>query len=134
MSGQCSLSRPAEGHQMGTSGYIIFVADSQTKNAYSHYDSGPDELGLKMLHWLRSASAKPELLTATITRLKVVSSDGPPPTPEEVSRFQQYSDSNVGDPSVEWYALLRRTQGDPTAILTCGYVVYEDDPFGWIYE
>ena len=119
---------------MGTSGYISFIADHQAKNAYSHLDSGPDDLGLKMLRWLRSASAQPEPLKAAIRGLKVVSDDGEPPTAEEVSRFRHYSDRSVGDPSMEWYALLRRTQGDPTAILACGYVVYEDDPSGWIYE
>jgi hypothetical protein len=30
--------------------------------------------------------------------------------------------------------LLRATQGKPEEILKCGYVVDEDDPFGWIYE
>jgi len=30
---------------MGTSGYISFIADHQAKNAYSHYDSGPYDLG-----------------------------------------------------------------------------------------
>ena len=39
---------------MGTSGYISFIAGSQAKNAYSHYDSGPDDLGLTMLHWIRA--------------------------------------------------------------------------------
>jgi len=104
------------------------------KNAYSHFDVGPDDLGIQMLHWLRSAISQPEPLKVAITRLKVVSDDGPPPTPEEVSRFRQYSDPHVGDPNTEWYALLSRAQGDPAAILACGYVVYEDDPSGWIYE
>lgn len=31
-------------------------------------------------------------------------------------------------------ALLHGTQGDPAATLACGFVVYENDPFGWIYE
>jgi hypothetical protein len=119
---------------MGTSGYISFIADHQAKNAYSHYDSGPDDLGLKMLDWLRAASAQPEPLKTAIRGLRIVSDDGEQPTAEEVSRFRQYSDPSVGDPSTEWYALLRRTQGDPNAILACGCVVYEDEPSGWIYE
>ncbi len=40
----------------------------------------------------------------------------------------------MGDPATEWYALPRNTQGDPDAILASGYVVYEDEPWGWIYE
>ena len=105
---------------MGTSGHISFIAGSDAKNAYSHLDSGPDELGIKVLHWLRSASCQPDLLKEAITRLKLVSEDGPSPTPEEFSRFRQYSDPLVGDPTISWYALLRRTQGDPTAMVLRG--------------
>jgi hypothetical protein len=55
--------------------------------------------------------------------------DGRSQPPTAVQRPER-----VGDPAEEWYALLRGTQGDPDAILACGYVVYESDPFGWIYE
>jgi hypothetical protein len=34
---------------MGTSGYISFIAGGQAKRAYSHNDSGPGDLGLKVL-------------------------------------------------------------------------------------
>jgi len=119
---------------MSTNGFISFIADGEARNAYNHWDSGPYELGIKVLHWLRPATAQPDQLTAAITRLQVVSNDGPPPTLAEFNRFQQYGDPDVGNPATEWYALLRGTQGDPTAILACGYVVYEDDPSGWIYE
>jgi len=124
----------AKDQQMGTSGHISFIADKEAKDAYNHLDSGPDELGITMLHWLRSAIARPNLLKEAITRLKLVSEDGQSPTPEEVSRLRQYGDPSVGDPTISWYALLRRIQGDPTAILACGYAVCEDEPFGWIYE
>jgi len=86
---------------MGTSGYISFIADNKAKNAYSHLDSGPDDLGVKTLQWLRSAITQPDWLKEAITGLKVVSDAGPPPTPEEVSRFRQYSDPDVGDPAAE---------------------------------
>jgi hypothetical protein len=29
----------------------------------------------------------------------------------------------MGDPATSWYALLRLTQGDPAAIVDCGYIV-----------
>jgi hypothetical protein len=120
---------------MTTKGFIIFIADDEDKNSYNHCDSGPRELGIKLLHWLRDEAKQPDRLHAAITRLKAVSDeDGPPPTPEEVSRLRAYSDPTAGDPAEEWYALLRGTQGDPDAILATGYVVHEDDTFGWIYE
>ena len=128
-------ARQPEDQPMGTSGYISFIVDGQAINAYSHLDSGPVPLGLTMLHWLRSASAQLEPLKTAIRGLTVVSDDdGRPPTAAHVSRFRQYSDPGVGDPATEWYALLRNTQGRPDAILASGYVVYEDEPWGWIYE
>jgi hypothetical protein len=120
---------------MTTKGFISFIASEVAKNSYSNLDSGPYELGIKVLHWLRDERIQPDQVRAAITGLTVVSDDdGPPPTPEEVRRFQVYSQPGVGGPADEWYALLRGTQGDPAAILDCGHVVYESEPFGWIYE
>jgi hypothetical protein len=120
---------------VSTKGFISFIAAGETKNSYSHWDSGPDELGLKVLRWLRSAASQPGLLATAIRELRVVSdTDGPPPTPEEFTRFLQYSDPGAGDPSTEWYALLDSTRSDPAAILDCGHIVHEGDLFGWIYE
>jgi hypothetical protein len=117
---------------MTTKGFISFIASGEAKDSFNYFDSGPYDLGVKLLRWLRAESRQPDHLRAAITQLRVVSDDdGPPPTEEEASRLQQYSDPTVGP---EWYSLLRRTQGDPDAILACGYVVYEADPFGWIYE
>jgi hypothetical protein len=46
-----------------------------------------------------------------------------------------YCDRGVGDPNTSWYALLRGTQGDPAAILDCGFVVADyHEPFGYVYE
>lgn len=120
---------------MTTKGFIIFIADDEDKNSYNHLDSGPHELGIKLLRWLRDASKHPDRLRAAITRLQAVSDeDGPPPTAGEVTRLQACSDPAAGDPAEEWSALLRRTLGDPDAILASGYTVHEVDTFGWIYE
>ena len=99
---------------MGTSGYISFIAGSQAKNAYSHYDSGPDDLGLTMLHWIRAASASPESLRTAISGLKVVSDDDGEPAVEEVGRLRRYSDPSVGDPATVPCSGGRREPGrDP---------------------
>jgi len=120
---------------MTTKGFIVFIADNEDKNSYNHLDSGPDMLGIKLLHWLRDQSNQPDELRAAITRLQAVSDeDGPPPTAEEVTRLQAYGNPAAGGPAEEWSALLRRTQGDPGAILASGYIVHEVDTFGWIYE
>jgi hypothetical protein len=119
-----------------THGFIRFIADSEARDSYSHCDSGPYDLGVSVLRWLRAESMEPDRLHSAINRLRIVNDDtGPWPAAADVARFQHYIDRAVGNPAEQWYALLRGTQGDPAAILDCGYVVYEDDdPWGWVYE
>ena len=120
---------------MSTNGFISFIAHGEAKHAYCHWDSGPHDLGINVLTWLRSAAAQPERLKGSITALKVVRDfDGPRPTPQEVRRFEQYSDLGVGDPTEEWRALLHDLQGDPAGILASGYLVDEGSPYAWVYE
>jgi hypothetical protein len=121
---------------MSTNGFISFIANGEVKNSYSHWDSGPDRLGIALLRWLRVAVSQPDLLKAAIMELKVVSDDdGPPPTAAEVSSLRRHRDKEAGSsPDDEWYSLLYRTQGDPAKILACGYIVDEGAPYGWIYE
>jgi hypothetical protein len=65
---------------MSTEGFISFIASNEAKNSYSYWDSGPKDLGIKVLHWLRAESRQPDRLHAALTRLRVVSDDdGPPP-------------------------------------------------------
>ena len=115
---------------MSTNGFVRFIAKGEAKNAYNHFDSGPDDLGIKVLHWLRSAATQPGPLADAITRLKLVSDDDALPTEAQRQEFAAYYEPTGGG---EWYSLLRATQGEPEEILKCGYVVDEDDPFGWIY-
>jgi len=44
---------------VSTNGFISFVANGEAKRAYNHWDSMPDELGVKVLQWLRMASGDP---------------------------------------------------------------------------
>jgi hypothetical protein len=121
---------------MSTNGFISFVANGEAKHAYNHWDSMPDELGVKVLQWLRMASRDPDALRHAITDLKLVGgTERAYPTEVDIVRFHAYADREVGDPATSWYALLRLTQGDPAAILDCGCIGVEyDEPFGWIYE
>ena len=119
---------------MSTNGFISFVAQGEAKNAYNHWDSGPEDLGINVLNWLRAAIATPEVLKAAIVALKVVDNEeSPDPTPAEVRELSRYSDRSVGNPSQSWYALLRGTQGDPVKILASGYIISEE-PDGWTYQ
>jgi hypothetical protein len=66
---------------VSTNGFIIFVADGERKNACNHWDSGPCDLGVKVLAWLRYSTSTPTRARASyedIKRLQVVSDDVPP--------------------------------------------------------
>jgi hypothetical protein len=119
---------------MSTSGYIKFVADGQTKESYNHSDSMPHGIGINVLHWIRLASRDPAALREAITSLQIVGAGAPDPTEADLARLDMYADPHVGDPGTSWHALLRYTQGDPAAILDCGYTVEDGEPGEWIYE
>jgi hypothetical protein len=60
-----------EAHTMSTNGFISFMANGKAKHAYNHWDSMPDELGVKVLHWLRMTSRDPDALRKAIINLKL---------------------------------------------------------------
>lgn len=118
---------------MGTNGFIIFIADGQRKNSYSHCDSGPRELGVKVLRWLPSSTGTPDRarsLHQRITRLQVVSDEFALPTEARRRDLAEYFELTGGG---EWYSLVHATQGEPEKILECGYVPDEGEPYGWQY-
>lgn len=116
---------------MGTRGFIGFVAGGQEKIAYNHFDSYPDGLGLKVLGFVRQL-VKDQAVDSAAERarqLRVVTDDTPI-TPEDIKALEGWTNTGVGgrmtpdgiDRSLNWYQLLRETQGDPDAILTAGYL------------
>lgn len=106
---------------MSTRGFISFAVDGETKTAYNHHDSYPEGLGRDVLSWLRTADldAARELARA----LRAVDQDSEP-TDEDVAALLRFYDPNVGGRSERptWYQLLRRTQGDPGAMLEAGVI------------
>jgi len=119
---------------MSTNGFITFTAGGRARNAYCHNDSGPGDLGILVLGWLRDAAARPGPLRAAILGLMVLSEDdSSPPTAGQIASLRKYHDRGTG-PEDEWYSLLRGTQGHPAEILACGYLLHEDETYGWVYE
>lgn len=105
---------------MGTAGFIGFVVDGTEKIAYNHWDSYPEGLGKDVLKWLRHVHLGGARRLAG--ELRVVGS-GSAPTAEDVERLRDYADLGVGSQSIDdWYVLLRRTQGNPAAMLDAGVI------------
>lgn len=107
---------------MGTRGFIGFVVDGREKIAYNHFDSYPEGLGAQALTWVRAASQDMETLRQQVRGLRMVT-DADEPTQEDADRLEPWTDLRVGERSADsWYCLLRRTQGDPGAMLLAGVI------------
>lgn len=107
---------------MGTRGFIGFVADGREAIAYNHFDSYPSALGVNVLAWAREVAKEPAALRAAVLKLRVVK-NGEQPTGEDVIALRRWTDISVSEGSTDdWYCLLRKTQGDPAAILEAGVI------------
>lgn len=106
---------------MGTRGFLGFVVGGEAKIAYNHFDSDPPWLGTAVASW--AASADLQAARKAAVDLRVVN-DARPPTLRDVRRLRKYTDESMlsGSGPPDWYGLLRGTQGDPAAILACGYI------------
>jgi hypothetical protein len=106
---------------MGTRGFVGFIVSGKEKIAYNHYDSYPRWLGLRVMTWAGSV----DLVAARkqAVALRVVTGKRRP-TARHIDLLHPYMDKDLvdGRDEIDWYSLLRGTQGDPEAILACGYV------------
>lgn len=129
---------------MGTRGALGFVLAGNEKITYNQYDSYPDGLGEDVLSWLRAALGLPvdvrDILAAEevgtpekvnpesearlrrqVERLAKVPDREP--TGSDREQLAEFTDRDVST-GEDWYALLRRTQGEPERLLRAG--LYED--------
>lgn len=114
---------------MGTRGLITFRVNGENKACYQQFDAYPDGMGTDVLSFLRGKDLA--ILKQAVVDLKVVS-DATPPTPEQIEALKGYANKNVDNGSLDnWYVLLRETQGNPEAILACGYV---EDSFSFGHD
>jgi hypothetical protein len=112
---------------MGTRGLITFRVNGENKAAYVHNDAYASGMGVDVLKFLRGKDL--DILKQAAADLKVVS-DETPPSAEQIEALASYANQNVDDKRMDnWYVLLRETQGDPEAILACGYL-YDSFSFG----
>jgi hypothetical protein len=114
---------------MGTRGFVGVVVDGEAKVAYNHFDSYPSGLGLDTLAYTRNniqGEADVETTRSLAKLLKPVDPETRP-TEADVERLGEYLNTGVGydgKPGVNWYQLLRGTQGKVFGMLRAG--LYED--------
>lgn len=110
---------------MGTRGFLGFVVDDQEKLAYNHFDSYPEGLGTQVLGFLRDVAENNAArnLRDEARLLRVVKQGIDEPSETDIENLKPWTSLTVGEQSTaHWYNLLRETQGDPDAILACGYI------------
>lgn len=100
---------------MGTRGAFGFKINNEYKISYNHYDSYISGLGISIVKQLINIKKKNQLdeLKERVKKIKLVN-ESIPPTKEDQIKYRKFLNSNVGgrSGSVEWYQLLRETQGD----------------------
>lgn len=106
---------------MGTRGAITFAARGEEFTTYNHYDSYPKSLGLAMLEFAGKVAADPQGYAERIGGLTIVSA-ATEPTNMQREALAEFTDEGVST-GRDWYATLRRTQGDPEAILRSGFLI-----------
>jgi len=106
---------------MGTRGTVAVKIGNITKGSYNHWDSYPEELGNKVLEYIKairvagmSEARRQARLLQEVPKRK--------PTAAQIEKLAPYTDLGVSEGTTQdWYCLLRKTQGDLKLILEAGY-------------
>ncbi len=104
---------------MGTRGAWGFVINDNARLTYNHFDSYPEGLGSDILAWARQVSDWDKVKQQAMDLHMVNEQESP--TEEEALKVAEFSDSGVST-GQDWYAALRKCQGDPDATLRSGYM------------
>lgn len=108
---------------MGTRGLSGFVIDGEVKAQYQQYDSYPTGVGYYVVAAIQSGKITPD----AVRSIQLVDGDAKP-TPEQVERLKQFSNTGVSTGQLdEWYVLLRETQGDLLAMIEAGAMIDSSD-------
>jgi hypothetical protein len=108
---------------MGTRGVVGWRLDEEDKVAYNHFDSYPEELGVKVLDY--AANTPLNVLIAHFNNVKLVK-DSDVPTPEQIKRCHAHNAVNHSvstQSDDDWYCLLSNVQGDLQATAHLGYMI-----------
>jgi hypothetical protein len=105
---------------MGTRGTISIIVNDTEKTVYNHYDSYADGIGVQLLDFVRTLaddSAEFAAVSLLADQLRPVPKTHGP-SEEEKPKYQKYHENvSAGD---DWYAYLRKTQGDIPLMLEAG--------------
>lgn len=111
---------------MSTRGLWGFVIDGEEKLTYNHSDSYPGGLGETLLRFCRDEWVKDGAEGASDdARMLALVSEQTNPTEEQKRNLRRFLKNPNGykDDEIDWYWLLRATQGDARKTLDAGHMI-----------
>jgi hypothetical protein len=116
---------------MGTRGTITLRYKGQTIRMYNHWDSYLEGLGDDLreeLVKLLTLFTIDEIGTMILNVEKIDTDGDRIPTQEEVKKLEKWTDLTVSNRStLDWYCLLRKTQGSIIETLKAGYASHVEE-------
>ena len=107
---------------MGTRGTTGFRVNGKDYISYQQFDSYPDGVGVSVCDAVKEIMKDKDKAVILAGKLQLVG-DNKKPTAKDIEALAEYTDLGVSNQNTDdWYCLLRKTQGDPMAILKSGYV------------
>lgn len=118
-----NLINQLEKRIMGTRGAYGFYIDGKTMVTYNHLDSYPSGLGESVVTFIRMCKID-DVLRDRVRNLRGVQEDDGP-SAADIFQFRSTTDTSVGENGEKpcWYQLLRKQQGDLTAMLKAGVYI-----------
>jgi hypothetical protein len=129
-------------------GLLGFAVDGELKASYVNDGSYPGGVGLAVLRFVRQLvkDKAVDAAAARVRELRLVDQEHPA-SEKDMQALRKWTDMEVGVTPARgamptWYQLLRRTQGDPDAILSAGYLENASDfaldvvwcEWGWVVD
>jgi len=109
---------------VSTRGMIAFRVGGVVRAAHNHCDSYPEGLGVQVLRFARQM-VKDDAVAVTSLRALALAPVTGQPDADQIKALIAWADLSRVDPKqgITWSDLLRRTEGNPDAILTAGYII-----------
>jgi hypothetical protein len=110
---------------MGTRGAVGFRVDGVDRVVYNHSDSYPEGLGHSTLEFVveQNVNHRGNLVPALAeqARKMIPVEEDAVPTPEQIKELERFTDRTVNGGKVDFYSVLRKTQGHLDLMLEARY-------------
>lgn len=117
---------------MGSRGLFGFYYQNKYYVVYNHFDSYPEGLGKQIVDEIKQAIKDGKLneWENKLQTIKIIDTNIDP-TLHDIKKLYAYTDLSVSSQSqLDWYCLLRKTQGSLKKVIKSGYMINSVDADG----